>query len=105
MAVRVPAGQGRHSAAPRRPVSRARVRLAPGLGHSSVSDAVAFALAARAQRLLLFHHDPLRSDIDLAKLEARARELWTAAGSPTLAREGMCVDLADEAAESAAQAA
>jgi phosphoribosyl 1,2-cyclic phosphodiesterase len=76
-----------------------------GWGHSSVSHAVAFALAARAQRLLLFHHDPLHSDIDLAQLEARARVLWTAADSPTLAREGMCVELADQAAEPAAQAA
>ena len=33
-----------------------------GWGHSPVSDALAFGLRSRAQRLLLFHHDPLHSD-------------------------------------------
>jgi phosphoribosyl 1,2-cyclic phosphodiesterase len=77
-----------------------------GWGHSSVSHAVAFALAARAQRLLLFHHDPLHSDTELAALEACACELWTAAGNPpTLAHEGMRLALADPVPTLAAQAA
>jgi phosphoribosyl 1,2-cyclic phosphodiesterase len=65
-----------------------------GWGHSSVPDAVAFARAVKARRLLLFHHEPTHSDARLEDLEARARSL--AAGDevpPTLAREGMVVEL------------
>jgi phosphoribosyl 1,2-cyclic phosphodiesterase len=65
-----------------------------GWGHSSVADAVAFAHAAGAGRLVLFHHDPAHSDDVLERLQQRAREL-AGAGSqpPTLAHEGMSVDL------------
>jgi phosphoribosyl 1,2-cyclic phosphodiesterase len=61
-----------------------------GWGHSSVSHAVAFAQAARVERLVLFHHDPLHTDEQLRALEARARALWGAGGRPPeLAYEGM----------------
>jgi phosphoribosyl 1,2-cyclic phosphodiesterase len=65
-----------------------------GWGHSSVSDAVAFARAVGARRLVLFHHEPRHTDASLERLEARARSLvggnedW-----PALAREGMVVEL------------
>jgi len=65
-----------------------------GWGHSSVADAITFARAVGARRLLLFHHEPLHTDGSLERLEARARSLvgenedW-----PTLAREGMVVDV------------
>jgi phosphoribosyl 1,2-cyclic phosphodiesterase len=65
-----------------------------GWGHSSVSDAVAFAQAVGARRLVLFHHEPRHTDVSLERLEARARSLvgrnedW-----PALAREGMVVEL------------
>lgn len=65
-----------------------------GWGHSSVSDAVAFARAVGARRLILFHHEPRHTDVSLERLEARARSLvggnedW-----PALAREGMVVEL------------
>ena len=65
-----------------------------GWGHSSVSDAVAFAQAVGARRLVLFHHEPRHTDGLLESLEARARSLagrnedWSA-----LAREGMVVEL------------
>jgi phosphoribosyl 1,2-cyclic phosphodiesterase len=36
-----------------------------GWGHSSVSDALEFAARAGAERTLLFHHDPLRTDAEL----------------------------------------
>ncbi|MGH3082003.1 MAG: MBL fold metallo-hydrolase [Gaiellaceae bacterium] len=65
-----------------------------GWGHSSVPDAVAFARAVKARRLLLFHHEPTHSDARLEDLEACAQSL--AAGDkvpPTLAREGMVVEL------------
>ena len=64
-----------------------------GWGHSSVAHAVAFARRARARRLVLFHHDPLHSDEDLALLEARAAELWDGPRPPELAREGMRLTL------------
>jgi phosphoribosyl 1,2-cyclic phosphodiesterase len=65
-----------------------------GWGHSSVADAVTFARAVGARRLLLFHHEPRHTDGLLESLEARARSLtgqdedWLA-----LAREGMVVEL------------
>jgi phosphoribosyl 1,2-cyclic phosphodiesterase len=65
-----------------------------GWGHSSVADAVAYADAVAARRLLLFHHEPLHADASLDRLEDRARELAAGNGSgPTLAREGMVVTL------------
>jgi phosphoribosyl 1,2-cyclic phosphodiesterase len=66
-----------------------------GWGHSSVADAVAFTGAAGARRLVLFHHDPGHSDASLEHLEARARSLSSANGSPepALAHEGMVLDV------------
>ena len=65
-----------------------------GWGHSSVTDAVTFALRAGVGRLVLFHHDPWHADGDLDELEDRARELWNGAGEPPLlAREGMHIDV------------
>jgi phosphoribosyl 1,2-cyclic phosphodiesterase len=65
-----------------------------GWGHSSVADAVAFTRAVGARRVLLFHHEPNHTDGSLERLEARAQSL--AGGDevrPTLAREGMVVEL------------
>jgi phosphoribosyl 1,2-cyclic phosphodiesterase len=74
-----------------------------GWGHSSVAHAVRFAQSVRAEGLVLFHHDPLHSDSDLAKLESRARELWNSGGqAPLLAREGMTLALDAAARERAA---
>ncbi|HEY6836426.1 MAG TPA: MBL fold metallo-hydrolase [Gaiellaceae bacterium] len=65
-----------------------------GWGHSSVADAVAYADAVGARRLVLFHHEPLHDDDSLDRLEARARELAGRNGDgPTLAREGMVLEL------------
>jgi phosphoribosyl 1,2-cyclic phosphodiesterase len=65
-----------------------------GWGHSSVDDAVAFTHAVGARRLLLFHHEPRHADGALARLEVRARSLAGGnAVEPTLAREGMVVEL------------
>jgi len=65
-----------------------------GWGHSSVADAVAYADAVSARRLLLFHHEPLHGDGSLDRLGARARELAGRNGDgPTLAREGMVLEL------------
>jgi phosphoribosyl 1,2-cyclic phosphodiesterase len=65
-----------------------------GWGHSSVDDAVAFTRAVGARRLLLFHHEPRHADGALERLEMRARSLAGGNGlEPTLAREGMVVEL------------
>lgn len=65
-----------------------------GWGHSSVADAVAFSHAANADRLILFHHEPERSDRELERLEDRARELNGGdRPPPVLAREGMAIEL------------
>jgi phosphoribosyl 1,2-cyclic phosphodiesterase len=65
-----------------------------GWGHSSVDDAVAFCRAVDARRLVLFHHEPDRSDRALEQLQARARELsGHGQPAPVLAREGMVIEL------------
>jgi phosphoribosyl 1,2-cyclic phosphodiesterase len=64
-----------------------------GWGHSSVAHAVAFSEAVGAKRLVLFHHEPNHSDRDLERLEDRARELSSTERPPSLAREGMVIDL------------
>jgi len=65
-----------------------------GWGHSSVADAVAFMRAVGARRLVLFHHDPARTDSSLKRLEARAQSLvGQNEGRPTLAREGTVLEL------------
>lgn len=61
-----------------------------GWGHSTVEHAVRYARAAGAKRLVLFHHDPLRSDAELVTFRERAAELWGSdASPPELAGEGM----------------
>ena len=65
-----------------------------GWGHSSVADAVAFARAVGAHSLMLFHHEPRHTDDSLDRLEDRARSLvGSRENQPTLAREGMVVEL------------
>jgi phosphoribosyl 1,2-cyclic phosphodiesterase len=65
-----------------------------GWGHSTVDAAVAFCRAVDARRLVLFHHDPDRSDCALELLEDRARALTGEdRPPPVLAREGMAIDL------------
>lgn len=46
-----------------------------GWGHSSYRDAVDFAIAADAETLVLFHHDPERSDNALHEQLALCREM------------------------------
>ncbi len=62
-----------------------------GWGHSSVAHAVQFAQRSQAERLVLFHHDPLHGDAALDTLSGRAEELWNGNGAapPMLAYEGM----------------
>jgi phosphoribosyl 1,2-cyclic phosphodiesterase len=66
-----------------------------GWGHSSVAHAVVFAQKADVGRLVLFHHDPDRSDAGVDRLVDRARELWNGNGGPppVAAYEGMTFEL------------
>jgi phosphoribosyl 1,2-cyclic phosphodiesterase len=65
-----------------------------GWGHSSVTDTIAYAEALGVRRLVLFHHEPQHSDDDLSGLEDQAQQLVRQdGGRPTLAREGMVVEL------------
>ena len=66
-----------------------------GWGHSSVAHAVGFARVAGVGRLVLFHHDPDRTDASVDGLVERARELWNGTGGvpPAAACEGMRIDV------------
>ncbi len=68
-----------------------------GWGHSSFTDAVAYAKKTRAQRLLLFHHDPTHDDAKLEEMERDAGNLWDERGpKPQLAATGMTITLERE---------
>lgn len=57
-----------------------------GWGHSTWEQAVRLASEAGVKRLALFHHDPDRSDEELARVESAARAVF----EPTVAaREGL----------------
>ena len=63
-----------------------------GWGHSSVTDAVRLAHAARVRRLALFHHDPERTDAALDALVETARNEAKRLGSKlecVMAAEGL----------------
>jgi phosphoribosyl 1,2-cyclic phosphodiesterase len=66
-----------------------------GWGHSSVAHAVGFAQRAGVGRLILFHHDPDRSDDEVDRITARANELWNGTGgvAPVAACEGMTIEV------------
>jgi phosphoribosyl 1,2-cyclic phosphodiesterase len=72
-----------------------------GWGHSRVSDALLFARRSEAERVLLFHHDPLHTDSQLDVLERRADDDWQGlGGSPgalAMAVEGEEFDLSGDA--------
>lgn len=62
-----------------------------GWGHSTYVDAVELALLAEVPRLILFHHDPSRTDREIQEIQARARKLAKSRKSSlkvTAAREG-----------------
>ena len=61
-----------------------------GYGHSTCSMAIAVARRARVKRLALFHHDPARTDSEVAALEKAARARFPGAFA---AREGLSIEL------------
>lgn len=68
-----------------------------GWGHSSLSHSLAFAARAEVERTLLFHHDPLHSDVWLDRHAERAASAWEerggTPGTVDLAREGESVTI------------
>lgn len=75
--------------------SESEYRERVGWGHSSVAHAVQFARRSDVGHLVLFHHDPDRTDDDIERLVERAGELWDGAPgeAPVAAREGMTIEL------------
>lgn len=69
-----------------------------GWGHSTWAAAVDLAKAAAVKTLVLFHHDPRRSDAAVAELEARAQAVFP---STMAAREGARIDVIEAMAEAA----
>jgi phosphoribosyl 1,2-cyclic phosphodiesterase len=50
-----------------------------GWGHSTTADAVTFAARAGARHLVLFHHDPMHTDVQLEAMLAGTEELAASA--------------------------
>ncbi len=61
-----------------------------GWGHSTYVAACDLARAANVGKLVLFHHDPQRSDAGVAEVEQRAQALYP---STVAAREGQIIDV------------
>lgn len=64
-----------------------------GWGHSSTSDAIKFGNMVKAKKMLLFHHDPMHSDIHLNNLLEEALELKPDQLQLELAKEGMVLEI------------
>jgi phosphoribosyl 1,2-cyclic phosphodiesterase len=60
-----------------------------GWGHSSMEDAMKFALINNVKHLLLSHHDPFRSDTQLAQIFSELQEDTDVPFEYELAEEGM----------------
>jgi phosphoribosyl 1,2-cyclic phosphodiesterase len=59
-----------------------------GWGHSTFEEGARLAMAARARRLVLFHHDPVQNDAAVREKEKRARALFS---SVVAAHEGLSI--------------
>ena len=57
-----------------------------GWGHSSIGDAMDFANKADVEQLVLFHHDPYHTDVELEALLDEARGTLARYGRPRLPR-------------------
>jgi phosphoribosyl 1,2-cyclic phosphodiesterase/DNA-binding NarL/FixJ family response regulator len=69
-----------------------------GWGHSTVESVVRVSLEARARRLALFHHDPMRDDDAVGYVVEAARAQAGGALDVFAAAEGMTLDVAPTAA-------
>ncbi len=62
-----------------------------GFGHSTWQEGIRLCKAAGAKKLALFHHDPFRTDTELAYIEAQARQAFPGAFA---ARDGQSLNFA-----------
>ena len=68
-----------------------------GWGHSSIASTMEFAHKADVDQVVLFHHDPYHSDIELEELLDEARGKWPGKEERVcLAFEGMSIELEDK---------
>ena len=65
-------------------------RTKVGWGHSTYVEGAELARSAGVGKFVLFHHDPMRTDAQVADFEAGAQSLFA---SSVAAREGMVLDL------------
>jgi phosphoribosyl 1,2-cyclic phosphodiesterase len=63
-----------------------------GWGHSSYEYAIAAAQKTGVKKLVLFHHDPRRTDAQLAALETGFREMVKTGPDIIMAREGLTIE-------------
>jgi ribonuclease BN (tRNA processing enzyme) len=71
-------------------------KVTRGWGHSTYTDVADFAVKSGAKRLVLFHHDPDRTDEDLDRQVEHCRQRIQRAGAAlecVAAAEGMVFDL------------
>jgi phosphoribosyl 1,2-cyclic phosphodiesterase len=65
-----------------------------GWGHSAIGHVVAFAQKAMVDNLVLFHHDPAHTDVEMEALVDEARRIWGDGGHQVCsAWDGMTIDL------------
>jgi ribonuclease BN (tRNA processing enzyme) len=64
-----------------------------GWGHSSVSQVATFADKAKADRLVLFHHDPMHTDDQIDAMVLAVAAARGDGGEVTAAAEGMILDI------------
>ncbi len=64
-----------------------------GWGHSSMEDAIQFAILTGVKHLLLTHHDPMHSDAQLHQFFKRLAENFPGSLSYQMAFEGLIVEL------------
>jgi phosphoribosyl 1,2-cyclic phosphodiesterase len=64
-----------------------------GWGHSSMEDAMKFAMINGVKHLLLSHHDPFRSDAQLANIFSQLQKDTDVSFEYELAEEGMEIEL------------
>jgi ribonuclease BN (tRNA processing enzyme) len=64
-----------------------------GWGHSTISQVAMFANKAKADRLILFHHDPMRSDDQLDAMVEAVRVARGDHGDVEAAAEGMAFEV------------
>jgi phosphoribosyl 1,2-cyclic phosphodiesterase len=67
-----------------------------GWGHSCIGDTMEFAIKSEVGQIVLFHHDPYHTDVELEELLVEAQKMWPGMEDRIcLASEGMTIRFAD----------